>query len=114
MKKHKFPKRNIGYSLKDYYLALKYRNLDKENEALAWGIIHVVDDMKKAGMTKGQIGLLRSIMREHVKVVAAYIDNEVELTVTSINMPNDLKPAFLPKGKPQQSKSTSPERTTTR
>lgn len=94
-KKNKFPQSGGRYSLQDYYLALKYRNLDTRMQELAWGIIHVIDKNRKSNH-KSNAGLLKSILREYVDVVASWTDGKLELTVTSINIPNELKGAFLP------------------
>ncbi len=94
-KKNKFPQSGGRYSLQDYYLALKYRNLDTRMQELAWGIIHVIDKNRKSNH-KSNAGLLKSILGEYVDVVASWTDGKLELTVTSINIPNELKGAFLP------------------
>lgn len=47
-KPNKYPQSGGRYSLEDYYLALKYRNMDTRMEELAWGIIHTIDRFKKS------------------------------------------------------------------
>lgn len=98
-KPNKYPQSGGRYSLEDYYLALKYRNMDTRMEELAWGIIHTIDRFKKSNRSKSQAGLLKSILSEYVEVFASWTDGKLELTVTSINIPNELKGAFMPEFK---------------
>ncbi len=96
-KKTKFSQmNNNGFSLQDYYLALKFRNSDKKHENLANGIVHKIESTRKSS---GYAGLLRSILRECVDVDVKWTNNKAELTVKAIHIPNELKPAFLPKVK---------------
>lgn len=96
-RKNLFPQKNGRYSLQDYYDALKYRNLDKRMEKLALGIVHVIDNNRKMKKSASQEGMLKSILGEYLDVTPTWTeDNKLQLYVKSINIPNDLKPAFLP------------------
>ncbi len=112
-KKNKFPQRNGNFSLDDYYNALKYRNLDRRMEELAWGIIRTIDRIKKSGKSKSQEGLLKSILGECLEVTKSWNDNKLELYVTSINIPDNLKPAFLPANRCSKIKSSNTKPTKT-
>ena len=109
---NKFPQKNGRYSLNDYYLALKYRNLDTRMQELAWGIVNLIDYYKKSRKSSAHLGALKSILSEYLDVVASWTeDNKLELTVVSINIPDELKPAFLPDKKHQNYNKTKKEKT---
>lgn len=89
--------RNNGYTLEEYYRALKYNNLDPRNEQLALGIIKAIDEARKPGKSSKRLGLYRSILRERVEVMAYQEEGKKpELVVTSINIPRSLQAAFVP------------------
>lgn len=98
MKEHKknlFPQKNGRYSLNDYYNALKFRNLDKENTELAESIINTIKDYKKSRCSASQLGLLKSVLAECLEVSASWNEGKLELTVRAINVPEDIKSVFV-------------------
>ncbi len=84
------------YTLNEYVDALTYRNKDVTNGKLGKGIVQVVKENRKKRSSKS-LGLIKSIISEFVQFEEENVDGEIKLAVTKINIPNDLKPAFLPK-----------------